>query len=190
VRPAYYDSLDANSSHVRNAELKMGELTLGAYRSELYMQSLELFSVRSVQAKSTGLPGDNSKAWSIRLAVEQFSSQCIDCLISTIDLAYGLSKTLGNSFLIGSTLGASAHDNRLGIGNFSARWSVFANAELTQRLNMRLDFDKRLYADGSSRHRTDYKTEARYRTSQNTAVRAYYSKEISEEFGFSFDYYF
>ena len=81
LRPAYYDSLDADHSHVPGAELKMGELRLKLLDDKVRLDAWHLFSVDSVHISSTGLPGDKSSAWRLRLATEQQSLACIDCLV-------------------------------------------------------------------------------------------------------------
>jgi len=190
LRPAYYDSLDAGSTHIKNAELKMGELTLTKYDSDIYLQRLELFSVKSVQGEITGLPGDNPTSWSIRAAAEQEFLDCSDCLVSRVEAEYGFTKNLGTNFLIGSTAGASVHDNRLGIGNFSALWSTFLNAHLGERFTMGLRIEKSYDLNGQKKIRNRQTVESRYRITRNAAIRLAYSKDRTEEFGVSFDYYF
>ncbi len=190
LRPAYYDPLDADPAHIGHAELKMGEITLKMFESSAILHRIEVFSVQSVPASHTGLPGDSSNTWRLGFRVQQQSLACRDCLVSRIDADYGYSFSPTESLVLGVLAGAAAHDNRNGIGNISGKGTVFADLSLGRLFTARLEAVESVYIDSSADSETDFKLEARYETGQNSAMRLSFNKDEVREVALTFDYYF
>lgn len=80
IRPAYYDVLDTDSSHVLNAALGMFDTQINIRRGQAYLYRLDLLNVESANPALSGLPGDNGVAWKFRVGAEQLRLWCDNCL--------------------------------------------------------------------------------------------------------------
>ena len=190
VRPAYYDSLDAGDAHVRNAELKMGELKLTNLANRMFVETATVFSVESVRATSTGLPGDKSNAWRLKLGWEQQALNCQSCLVAKFSGDIGYTHRVSSKVMVGYFLGGSLHDNVNGIGNVTTGGTVFSIVHLTDRIGVRVEGRRAYNFSANSKHETKYSLESRYEINANSALRLLYSKSMTEQYSLALDLYF
>lgn len=121
IRPAYYDQLDSNSAHVKNASLTMFETQFVAVNNQISLRKLDIFSVDSVNPGLTGLKNDTSQAWKAKIGAEQARVGCNDCLVPRFQGDYGYGKTIFNDLFIAGYLGGAIQNDRPRKNNFFTR---------------------------------------------------------------------
>jgi hypothetical protein len=132
IRPAYYDALDSDSGHVRNAALGMGDIQFYAKNGRIRLNKLDLIAIDSVNPGISGLPDDSGLAWKIRAGGEQAKISCTDCLLARAqgDIGYGrqVSKNLFAAAYLGGGAQEMRHDQDIGFARATldliARWGV------------------------------------------------------------------
>lgn len=124
LRPAYYDSLDAESGQVRNASLTMADLHVTVRNGRAFLRKLDLIGVDSANPALTGLPGDNGAAWRLHVGLEQQRLSCDDCLVGRLQADMGRGASLSNGWFGAVYLGGALQNNRAGQGVVQARASV------------------------------------------------------------------
>lgn len=124
IRPAYYDVLDTDSSHVLNAVLGMFDTQINIRRGQAHLNRLDLLNVESVNPGLSGLPGDNGVAWKLRVGAEQLRLWCDNCLAARAqgDVGYGHQwlRGLFGAIYIGGALQDNLFDQGLGYAKASA----------------------------------------------------------------------
>lgn len=117
VRPAYYDPLDAEASHVRNAGLAMGEVRLSLRSGQLGLEQLDLISIESVNPGVSGLPGDNGKTWRLKAGVEPLLPGCADCRVVRLQGDVGWGRSWRSEAHVAAMVGGAVQEDRLGQGH-------------------------------------------------------------------------
>ncbi len=140
IRPAYYDQLDSDETHVRNAALTMGDTQFSLKNGDLRLHSLDFVRVDSANPGLSGLPSDRNFSWKIRVGAEQGKTGCLNCLIvlgqSDVGMGIQLNKHTFAAAYIGGAL-QSVHDNQgAAFARVSADVISRFNDELSTKLNV------------------------------------------------------
>lgn len=188
-RPAYYDALDADFGHIKNASLSMFETRLVVFDSDIKLRKLDFVNIESINNIVTGLPGDTGQAWKLQAGLEQQSLACESCLVAFLRGDMGHTYTINNQMVIGGYLGGSVQQNKEDLGALFTRASIFANAELTSNLRVRFTSEYREYLDSGQSGNFVNGFYTRYRLAQNLDIRFSYEKNITEEVGASLSLY-
>jgi len=188
-RPAYYDALDADFGHIKNASLSMLETRLVMFDSDLQLRSLDVVNIESINNAVTGLPGDTGQAWKLRFGFQQQSLACESCLVASLQGDIGHTFSIKNNIVTGGYLGGSIQQNKNDLGALYTRASIFANAELSTDFRVRFTSEYREYLDSSIDGNFVNAAYARYRLARNFDIRFSYEKNITEEIGASLSLY-
>ncbi|MCO4757119.1 MAG: DUF4105 domain-containing protein [Oceanospirillaceae bacterium] len=191
LRPAYYDVLDSDNSHVRDSALTMGKIEL--IRSEdkgTDLRSLTLVEIESINGAVTGLPEDNGSGWRLKAGLEQHDLACDSCLILRGQAYYGYSRRISSNVLLGGYAGGQLQENVQNNGHARAVATLFTNLAAGSNLSARLHLDAIKALDGNRQEQYNIGIQARQRLSQNTDIRFSYQKDRAEEFALTFGYYF
>lgn len=94
LRPAYYDALDSDHGHVPFSRLKMGDVAFRLEDSKVVLEKLIIADIQSIRTAITGLPGDRSMSWGIKLGFEQERIGCESCIGFSGLGELGMSKSL------------------------------------------------------------------------------------------------
>ncbi|WIO75152.1 DUF4105 domain-containing protein [Porticoccaceae bacterium LTM1] len=189
IRPVYYDALDADFGHVNNASLSMGEMRLAVFDGQVQLRQLEIFSVESVNAAVTGLPGDEGNSWKLGLGLRQQSLDCEHCLATVFWGDLGHTLQLSDQVLIGGYLGGGIQESQGNSGSLYAKSSVFLNMKLADSFRVRLTAEYLDHVDGDHESRLDMGAHLQYRISRDWSIRAYYEDRIVREVGVSLNLY-
>lgn len=135
LRPAYYDVLDADKSHVADSVLSMGSAELLVEDSTVSLKRLSLIDLESVNAAVTGLPGDNGQSWKLNILIEPLDLRCDDCMAFKTQAYYGQSKRLTPHLLVGGYLGGVVQDNVSHNANVELAVRAFTNVTTGNRLS-------------------------------------------------------
>lgn len=189
LRPAYYDVLDSNNNHVLNSKLRMGELTLAAFGDDVYIQTLDIVSIESVNSAVSGLPGDNGQAWKLRGGFDQQRLGCDDCLVAKFEADIGKSLQVFNQQLIGGYLGGAFQNKRNDYGIGFVRASAFANLYFAEETRARIYFERRLPVEADTKAKTVVNVEARYAIEDQWDIRFQYDFNETDQFSLSVGYY-
>jgi hypothetical protein len=143
ARAAYYDALDADSGHVRNSALSMGDLQVGLRSDRIFVERLDAVGVESVSPGLSGLPGDSGGAWKMHVGGEQARLWCEDCLVARLqgDMGYGRQWT--RALFTAVYAGAAVQNGRAGQGIFFGRGSVDLILRQGEHLGLRLGYEQR-----------------------------------------------
>lgn len=140
ARAAYYDALDAESGHVRNSALTMGDMTLRIDGSRLSLRQLRLIGIDNLNPGRTGLPGDRGRQWKLAVGAESLRLDCRECLVARGEADIGLATTFSNELALAGFVGGAVQNDRLdygyGFGRIGARsvlhhglWSAASSYE-------------------------------------------------------------
>lgn len=143
LRPAYYDALDSDGSHVANAALSMGDVQLTVSGGKTRLGKFDLIAIESVNKGLSGLPGDRGFAWKLRAGAEQASPDCHECLLARVQGDIGVGRQLTRSLFGAAYLGGAIQDNRHGEGLGFARASVDFILKLSPALSMKTSVEHR-----------------------------------------------
>jgi hypothetical protein len=190
LRPTYYDVLDTDSGHVKDSALAMGELKMVLIDDSLKIRHLDIVKIKSVNPEITGLPGDNGKAWKLKLGIRQQNLSCLDCLALRFESDYGLTARPLPFLLIGAFAGAGIQDNRNQSGNLFVKASVFSHIKVSNTINMRMLAELPEQIDGSGGGENNFLLEARQVISKNADIRFLYEKNHTSEYSIAIGYYF
>lgn len=189
VRPAYYDSLDTDYGHVKNASLAMAELQFEVFDGKYSVRSFDFVNIESVNSFVTGLPGDRGVGWKLRFGFEQQNLSCDKCLVMRLQGDMGMVSNILDDFVLGGYVGGGVQDNKNREGNIFVRTSVFSNIEINRRLRLRFEMEQREYLDSVVDDGFKGGAWLRYSVSRNTDIRLGYEKNVSEEVSVSASLY-
>ncbi len=189
IRPAYYDVLDSDAGHVRNAALSMGDITLHLHRDRLRLRRLDIIAIESVNPALTGLPGDNGSAWSLRAGAEQLRLDCGNCVVANVqgDMGYGRQWT--PYIFSAAYLGGAIQEDRLGHGFAYARASLRIIAGSGPKWRMVLNHEQRSPVGGHRQHYAVSRLEARHAIRPDMDIRLHYERNKGQELGIGIGFY-
>jgi hypothetical protein len=188
LRPAYYDSLDSDYGHIKNAQLSMAEITLLVKGYDVYVGEFNLVKIESLRRNFTGLPGDKQHAWDLELGAEQRHSGQFDDLVAKFSSGYGLSRSLFSETLFVSALaGAGYRDDQFSEEGIYAAGRIALNLDVGKDLRFRFDAEHRRFLD---KDKDDlYKATLRWAPVNGADVRAYIADDQGVEVGLSVGLY-
>ena len=168
LRPAYYDQLDAESGHVKNGALKMGELDLEYISSQLAIRNLSLFDITSVKNEASGLLHDGYDSWKLYLGIQKQDDKCISCSDFTFKASKGLAIPINKTnTTIGAYIGGALVENY----NNRGRVYILSNLTLSQSVNNNwnflIDLEARKYLENEKVSKFNFRTETRYKFKLN-----------------------
>jgi len=171
IRPAYYDTLDYASGHIKNSALSMGELDLETRDGDWIIKSLGIVKVESIQRNVTNLPGDRVHSWYVDSSFVNNSEDCDDCLDLAVNGGLGLSRSMGNDYLVMSAfIGGGFEGDSLTEEALHVTGRILLNFNFSSTKRMRIEatndnFLKQNY------HRTTYTVEGRIEVTINSDLR-------------------
>ena len=191
IRPAYYDSLDAEEGHIANAQLSMMEMDFGLLHNSqsLYLRSLDLINIESISNQRTGLPADNGRAWKIKVSIEQAFLDCKNCLTPKLQGDIGMGAPIGKRLFISTYAGLALQDNKDSAGAIFPKASAAANLTLSTKIKLRAAVEHRRHIGGDEKFQTLASLKLRYRFKPNLDVRLSYTKDRSEELSLATSFY-
>lgn len=188
LRPAYYDSLDGGSGHIKNAALSMGELTLAVAPDSAYVRNFNLVKIESIRRNYTGLPGDRNNSWYLEAGAEQEWLDCTQCLASKIRSGYGYATSISNDrLLIAGFAGAGFLGRSLNTEGLYTSGLATINLNINSDWALRAEAELRHYKTGDDIH--IYRTQARWHFSTQMDTRLYFAQDREQEFGVSLGLY-
>lgn len=190
LRPAYYDVLDADKSHVADSVLSMGSAELLVEDSTVSLKRLSLIDLESVNAAVTGLPGDNGQSWKLNILIEPLDLRCDDCMAFKTQAYYGQSKRLTPHLLVGGYLGGVVQDNVSHNANVELAVRAFTNVTTGHRLSGTFFVESLTAVDNDASSRYKLGAELRAALSKVTDIRLVYDHDQAEELSLKLGFYF
>lgn len=189
LRPAYYDQLDSSAGHVKHSSLSMFELNIKFSQNDFYLNSLDLFSVKSINNNATGLPGDSGFAWNLKAGIEQTNSTTTNKLVFKLHGDMGESLRLNKNILLIGYLGGGLQNKKNGYGNSYANVSATTLIDISPKLNLLFDYKYQYFINGQTKNRKIIRFEGRYQLSKEWDARIHYLNDGNFESGVSIGYY-
>ncbi len=187
IRPAYYDSLDASGGHIAYSELTMGKFAFTKENNNYFLDYLDIVSIESVNAKATGLPGDDGFSWRMKFGAERFEPGCTSCRVFRVQGDAGYSHNLSSSAVVGGYIGGALHETFNNSENYFARATLFFQHNLSDNFNYKLNYSHRNDFQEYSEKILDF--EMRYSLNKDWDLRGFYIKSQDEVYGLSLGYY-
>ncbi len=181
LRPAYYDVLDADSGHVRNASLVMGDLQLGLYKNRVRIDKFDLFGVDSANPGLTGLPGDKGTTWKIHVGAEQARLACQDCLVARVQGDYGYGRQWPRGLFGAVYVGSALQNPQAGQGVGYARTSMSFILHQSDQLGMKLGYEQRFPMAGKIGNYGVTSTEMRWAIAPDSDLRLSYEHDRAQQ---------
>ncbi len=190
IRPAYYDSLDVDSSHAKHGGLSMGDLMLEHRDQKVRILHLDVIAIDSMNPGITGLPGDKGIGWRLRAGWEQERVSCRNCLKARLQGDYGVGSRIGVSDVLGviyfgGALQARSELDGLGFGRLGTSLQFRSSDRFGVRLSheIRLPFETRF---------TSYSVttaEVRYRLIDNVDLRMRWDRDSVSRISIAIGHY-
>lgn len=181
IRPAYYDALDADQGHIRQAGLSMGDLRLQVSGGNVRLRQLDILSIASMNPGHTDLPGDKSTAWNLKVGVEPLRLDCKHCLVPRIQADRGVGAQLNNNLFGAAYIGAAVQENRLDEGYGFARVTGSMHLVSGPKWNTRLQVEYRQPVASSLSAYGTLQLETRRRIGSRNDLRLLYEHNRGEE---------
>jgi hypothetical protein len=143
IRPAYYDALDADSGHINNGALVMGDLRAEIYEDRIRIDWFDLIHLENVNPAISNLPGDRGLAWRLRIGAEQARLWCKDCLVARLQGDIGYGRQLFSRLFAATYLGGAIQNESADQGLGFARTSAVLIAEPWSSFRMQLGYEYR-----------------------------------------------
>lgn len=190
LRPAYYDVLDADKSHVADSVLSMASIELFVQDDSLSLRRLSLIDLESVNAAVTGLPHDNGNSWKLQVELAPLDLSCEDCLTLKAKAFYGYAKRASPSLLVGGYVGGILQDNVNKNGNIGVGGRVFTNIAISTKYTANIFAESLTPLDIDAHSYYKYGAELRMKTSKETDLRFSYHKDQAQELSIKVGFYF
>ncbi len=182
IRPAYYDSLDADSGNVKNSSLVIADLQLNISHDRAYIQKLDLVGIDSASSGLTNISGDGKIAWKLHIGAEQARLACGNCLIGRLEGDYGLGRQWSGNLFGAIYIGAAIQNRWTNQGLGFARTSATIIIGSGKNLKMRATYEQRFPIDGN--HQGSYGVtgvEARWSIANYLDIRLNYIRDRAEQ---------
>src|SRR5450830_283034 len=124
IRPAYYDQLDGDGSHIRNASLTMGDTQLSIKEGNIKLHRFDLVSVDSANQGVSGLANDRGLAWKVRVGAEQAFTGCLNCLVARGQADIGMGRQVTQHTFLAGYVGGGLQTDKYDQGVAFARASL------------------------------------------------------------------
>ena len=189
LRPAYYDELDAEETHITNASLKMGQLKFMHRDNKTSLRQLDLIDLNSLNTKATGLPEDSSEAWKLTAGWLRPALECQNCLAFTVQADMGYTFAMASNWLLTGYFGGSVSEGNGVYGHYQLRATIEVQGQLTPEINVFIVSRKNYYPDTNLISDERFELGLRYKVSRNWDVRFHIRDQDITEFGTSIGYY-
>ncbi len=180
VRPAYYDALDSDTTHVRNSALVMGDTQFFIKNGQVKLQKIDLIAIESANPGLTGLKGDKSVAWKVKLGAEQYQLGCMSCLVPRLQGDYGYGFMLSDHFYLAGYVGGGLQNDRFKHEDAFVRTSLDAIYRPTERFGVKLNYEERFNFNHEQNSRF-IRSDLRYTFMTDYDIRATYEYQTTEE---------
>lgn len=191
-RPAYYDSLDGSSAHVKNSTLTMMNLELNVAKGHAQLESLEFINVENIKLLSTGLPLDTNQSWRLKAGIERrFNKKQESDALVYLNGAIGQAWRIGGgSVFFGGLIGATVLEGGLGFEHLLLTPEVFAQSTFASNAAVRVNLQNDYIAANEFQALTRFEFEYRYPLGVNQDIRLSYRHDVNEAFVLSVGFYF
>lgn len=98
-RPAFYDIVSPDSARPPLSSLSVMDVELNATDERLWLKSLNVISVESLNVSSTHLEGDGGYAWRFKVGADQMNLACNTCLVPRFEAGIGKAWELSRSIV-------------------------------------------------------------------------------------------
>ncbi|POP54698.1 Lnb N-terminal periplasmic domain-containing protein [Zhongshania marina] len=188
IRPAYYDTLDADAGHRQNGRLGMLEINARLTKDRLILNSFDLFSIESNVETETNLPGDGGLSWKLRGGSERQNFTCDNCSVARVQGDIGKSYKINSYHFINGYIGGAIHENKNGQGHSFVRASI-TDTLILNKFSARIAFEQRLHDNNQLKSEQSYAISARYQIDKNIEFRTEFRKNIAYESEIGFGWY-
>lgn len=190
IRPAYYDSLDVDSSQANYGGLSMGELMVEQRDQKLRIMLFDVIAIDSMNPGVTGLPGDRGIGWRLRAGWEQERISCRDCLKARIQGDYGVSKKIGISDALGAVYFGGALQDGSELDGFGfGRLGTSLLSRKGDRFGIRLGHEIRFPLQAQFASYSVTFAEARVRIIENIDFRMRWDHDSMSRISFAIGHY-
>ena len=190
IRPAYYDELDADFTHIKSAALSMMDVTLSITDQEIELRKFDLISLRSMNSKATGLPGDQRDIWRLNAGLVNEDTECSDnCSQFRVSADMGYSYFLSPNWLGALYVGGAIQENKHQSGQGYTQVSFALFGKFSAKLNSQLEYNYRRYVNGKQDEQNITRAWLRYQIGENLDSRLYLKHQQGYEMGLSFGVY-
>jgi len=189
LRPAYYDPLDSDSSHIPNATLAMGDVQLLFRAQEVRLRRLDLISIESAAPGVSGLPGDRGFAWKLKFGAEQARLACGDCLVPRLQGDMGVGRTLAEGVFLAGFVGGALQQDRHRQGAAFGRASVDLIVRPRSDLGLRVGVEQRFPVEALGASYRVARVEARYGLGKQADLRLRHEADGSGETSVGLGFY-
>jgi hypothetical protein len=181
VRPAFYDSLDADSGHIDNGALVMADLRAEIFRDHIRIDWFDIIHLENVNPAISNLPGDRGLAWRLRIGAEQARLWCKDCLVGRLQGDIGYGRQLLSRLFAAAYMGGAVQNDRADQGLGYARGSAVLIAEPWPSLRMRLGYEYRAPISSDTSNYVVVNLTTRWSLRQNMDFRIRYDHDEEEK---------
>lgn len=189
IRPAYYDVLDTDSSHVLNAALSMFDIQINAGERKTYIGKLDVINVESANPGLSGLPGDSGTAWKLRLGGEQLRLWCNNCFGARLQGDWGYGRQFVHGLFGAIYVGGALQDNQINQGVAYAKTSTALIFKPGNDFSMRLAYEQRLPIKSSQGSYDLLSAEARLALGKRSDLRLSYDWDGIRSFKVALGHY-
>jgi hypothetical protein len=177
LRPAYYDALDGDVGQIPSATLTMADLTLVTNHDRLALRRFDAVKVESVRRFASGLPGDESILWRVRVGIDSVELIPNSHKLFRAEAAVGRALPLRQSAIAALYIGGSLQQDRERQGMATGLLGSFLEFRFRPSLATRLEYEYRMPVDGMQDHRQWLNLETRLRLSRHYDLRVRYSDD-------------
>jgi hypothetical protein len=189
IRPAYYDQLDAEQTHIPKASLKMGQLRFLKRNGNYLLRQLDLIDVQSLNTRATGLPEDSAEAWKLNVGWHRPTLNCRNCMAFTIQADAGYLLPISDNWQLAGYVGGSVSEGNGIYGHGQLRATIELQGQITPDINLFILAKKNHYLDAQANSDERYDVTLRYRLSRNWDLRFHLRNQHVTEVGSSIGYY-
>ena len=189
LRPAYYDPLDSDSSHIPNASLAMGDIQLLFRSQEVRLRRLDLLSIESAAPGVSGLPRDRGFAWKLKFGADQARLGCGDCLVPRLQGDMGFGRRLADGVFLAGYVGGALQQDRHQQGAAFGRASVDLLLRPEGAFGLRLGVEQRVPVDALQTSYRVARAEARYAIGKQGDIRIRHESDKTRETSIGVGFY-
>lgn len=180
-RPAYYDILELDASHITNSNVTMFDFKTIFTENHLGLRSLDLVNIETFNVSRTLLPGDGGLGWKVKFGFEAQNNACVDCMtfnligglgkaiqLTTYSIAFGMLDTFAQTeYADSGTIGAIVRTGMVGspINGWKTNFTI----------------GNRTYFNGSQSSNRLIRWENRFGTQRDWDIRISYEKQYARE---------
>ena len=187
-RPLQYDALSFGSNQAKYSALSFIDSTWYVNeKGTVSLDSLDVLSIRAINPRTTGLPGDSPYSWALTLNYSDKAIACQHCKTLNIGAGYGSAWELNSSVVFYAMLNAYINRNFATNAELSLAPQIGIFGQMNARIKWRAEF----------KHETDQtnsydllEIEARFRLSKNSDVLFYFEQGLTQKVDIGFSVYF